>query len=121
MIEKYNYHDFTGSNGKPLPEDINKIVFTAGSRLDPTGDFNKVLEYAQRESSGNVKKFGDAVFVNPKSNLTEGYFEFHNGVCKMFKLVKYIDDILGREFSGNLSHFQHTFLNPAVDFKRRKK
>lgn len=103
---KYNYHDYSGD--KVLPDDINSAALEVADKLDPTGKFTLLLKSVQKK-----KLFGNASYIHPETFNVMGIFEFHNGVCKMFKLIEYID--------GTYSHFMRTIINDHVNFKRDNK
>ena len=100
----HKYHDYTAKD-KVLPEDINEPAIKAADKLDSTGELTEMLKEVQEK-----KHFGEQHFINPAKGRLEALFEFHNGVCKKFKLIKWSK-------SGN-SYFMMTVLNNKVTFKR---
>lgn len=107
-MNKYDYHDYKLPNKEPLPSDINQIAWDIEKKLDPTGEFGTLMEYPEKN-----KAFGNLNFINPESGRLEAIFEYHSGMVKLIKLVKYLS-------KTSSSHFTQTIKNNKIDFRKIK-
>lgn len=87
-----------------MPEDINQIATDIATRLDTTGKLLKLMTYPESN-----KAFGNINYINPATMRLEATFEYHSGMVKLIKLVKYIDD--------TASHFMQTIKNNKIEFR----
>lgn len=108
MSKVHNYHDYKAPKPAVIPDDLNELPLKTAEKLDPSGDFKKFMHSWQSK-----KLFGDLNFIDPKDGRLHASFEFHSGMCKKFKLIRFME--------GSSTHGMQTIINPNVNFKRDAK
>lgn len=107
MSKKYSFHDYKAPSKEKIPDDLNELPLNTAMKLDPSGDLKAFMLNFQ-----DNKLFGDINFISPEDHRLHATFEFQSGMCKKFKLIKFMN-------KESHTHSMQTILNSKIDFKRK--
>lgn len=108
-MTRYNYYDY--KDKKDFPKDINKMPKDYAVKLSDKYGITDVDELFATAEKDHL--FGDLHSIDPSTKRLIASFEFHCGVCKKFKLIRWSSD--------SNSFFMQTVFNPNVSFKKVRK